>query len=587
MNFFNYLTGIVTTKLKELSNAGTIPSGLDFGHVTVEPPRDADHGDVATNAALVLAKQAKMKPRDIADALAGKLSSLDEIDSIEVAGPGFINMRLGSAFWHQRLAEVLKAGEAYGQSGAGGGEKVNVEYVSANPTGPMHVGHARGAVIGDALAALLEKAGYDVAREYYINDAGAQVDALARSVHLRYREVLGEEIGDIPEGLYPGEYLVPVGKSLAETQGDKWLGAPEDDWLAEFRIFSVDAMMDQIRGDLALLGIEHDVFSSERGLVEAGRVEAALGELEEKGLIYEGVLEPPKGKKPEDWEPRPQTLFRSTDFGDDVDRPVKKSDGSWTYFATDICYHHDKYDRGFATQIDVWGADHGGYIKRMKAAVSALSGGEAELDIKICQLVKILRDGEPVKMSKRAGNFITLRDVVDEVGRDVVRFIMLTRRNDAPLEFDYAVVTEQSRDNPVFYVQYAHARACSVRRNAVADMTAEALGDISGEDLADADLGRLTDPDEIALIKLMARWPHVVETAAAAHEPHRVAFYLADLAAGFHQLWNRGKEDVSLRFIVADDVPLTRARLALITGAATVIASGLAVMGVVPVKEMR
>ena len=587
MNFFNYLNGLVVEQLEALVGAGRLPGGLDFNHVTVEPPRDAAHGDVATNAALVLAKQAKQKPRDIAEALAEGLRTIAEIQEIDVAGPGFINLRLSPSFWQARLVEVLQAGAAYGDSDIGGGEKVNVEYVSTNPTGPLHVGHARGAVVGDALAALLEKAGYDVTREYYINDAGGQIDALARSVHVRYCEALSGEATEMPEGLYPGDYLVPVGRELAARDGDKWRDLPESDWLEAFRRYAVDSMMILIRDDLAQLGIEQEVFSSENALVEAGRVEEALNKLEADGLIYQGTLEPPKGKEPEDWEPREQTLFRASQFGDDVDRPVKKSDGSWTYFASDICYHLDKFERGFNTQIDVWGADHGGYVKRMSAAVKAVSGGAAALDVKLCTMVNLMRAGQPVKMSKRSGSFVTLREVVDEVGRDVVRFIMLTRRNDAPLDFDFAVVTEQSRDNPVFYVQYAHARAHSVRRNAAEAIEAGVLGDLGHQALSRVDLSRLTDADELALIKLMASWPRIVETASAAHEPHRVAFYLNDLASAFHQLWNRGKEDVSMRFILDDDIELTRARLALISGAATVIAGGLAVMGVTPVEEMR
>jgi len=587
MNFFSYLEEIVAKELKELSSNGSLPEGLDFSNVSVKPPRDSSHGDVATNAAMVLAKQAKMKPRDIADTLAARLEAVADIETVEVAGPGFINLRLAASFWHARLAEVLAGGNNYGTSTVGDGEKVNVEYVSANPTGPMHVGHARGAVIGDALASLLAKAGYDVTREYYINDAGSQIDVLAKSLHLRYREALGEDIGKIPEGLYPGDYLIAVGQKLAETQGDKWLEASEADWLTLFQNEAIDAMMEMIRNDLAALGIVFDVFSSERSLVKAGEVDDALGQLEAQGLLYEGVLEPPKGKKPDDWEPRPQTLFKATDFGDDTDRPVKKSDGSWTYFASDISYHRNKFQRGFKTQIDVWGADHGGYVKRMKAAVNAISGGEAALDVKLCNLVKLLRDGEPVKMSKRSGDFVTLREVVDEVGKDVVRFIMLTRRNDAPLDFDFNQVTEQSRDNPVFYVQYAHARTRSVLRNALETLGTDVLGDISYPELAKTDCSDLTDPDEIALIRLMATWPRTVETAAAAHEPHRIAFYLAEVASAFHSLWNKGKEDVSLRFIIEDDIQLTRARLALIGGAASIIAGALAVMGVEALEELR
>jgi arginyl-tRNA synthetase len=558
--------------------AGELPPGLDLGAPTVTPPRDPAHGDVATNAALALARPAGRKPRDIAEPLARRLTRHDEVASAEVAGPGFINLRLAPAFWQGHLAALLAAGPAYGDSQLGGGESVNVEYVSANPTGPLHVGHARGAVFGDALAALLEKAGFRVTREYYINDAGAQVEALARSLHLRYRQALGQEIGDFPAGLYPGEYLIEVGRALAERDGERWLTAPESEWLEPLRDFAGAAMMDMVQDDLAALGISQDVFSSERALVEGGKVDTTLAQLEARDLIYQGVLDPPKGKKPDDWEPRPQTLFRATSFGDDVDRPLAKSDGSWTYFATDMAYHRDKVERGFASLIDVWGADHGGYVKRMKAAVSALSQGRVELDVKLCQMVKLSRGGEPVKMSKRTGSFVTLRDVVDEVGRDVVRFIMLTRRNDAPLEFDFTAVTEQSRDNPVFYVQYAHARACSVLRQAPAAFA---------QPLPQAKLSFLTHEDELALIKLLAGWPQLVESAAAAHEPHRVAFFLHDVAAAFHQLWNRGKGENDLRFIIAEDAALTVARLALVRGVAAVIASGLAIMGVTPVEEMR
>ena len=558
--------------------AGELPPGLDLGAPTVTPPRDPAHGDVATNAALALARPAGRKPRDIAEPLARRLTRHDEVASAEVAGPGFINLRLAPAFWQGHLAALLAAGPAYGDSQLGGGESVNVEYVSANPTGPLHVGHARGAVFGDALAALLEKAGFRVTREYYINDAGAQVEALARSLHLRYRQALGQEIGDFPAGLYPGEYLIEVGRALAERDGERWLTAPESEWLEPLRDFAGAAMMDMVQDDLAALGISQDVFSSERALVEGGKVDSTLAQLEARDLIYQGVLDPPKGKKPDDWEPRPQTLFRATSFGDDVDRPLAKSDGSWTYFATDMAYHRDKVERGFASLVDVWGADHGGYVKRMKAAVSALSQGRVELDVKLCQMVKLSRGGEPVKMSKRTGSFVTLRDVVDEVGRDVVRFIMLTRRNDAPLEFDFTAVTEQSRDNPVFYVQYAHARACSVLRQAPAAFA---------QPLPQAELSFLTHEDELALIKLLAGWPQLVESAAAAHEPHRVAFFLHDVAAAFHQLWNRGKGENDLRFIIAEDAALTVARLALVRGVAAVIASGLAIMGVTPVEEMR
>jgi len=584
MNLFRHFEDRVAEAVAALAAEGALPAGLDTARVSVEPPREATHGDVTTNAAMVLAKPAGMKPRDLAGLLAERLAAGEAVAGAEIAGPGFINLRLDDGFWHARLAEILMTGPAYGDSALGVGEAVNVEYVSANPTGPLHVGHGRGAVVGDALSSLLKKAGYAVKREYYINDAGAQVEALARSVHVRYREALGEDVGDMPEGLYPGIYLVDVGQAIAERDGGKWREEPENVWLEPFRSFATEAMMELIRDDLAAFGVEHGAFSSERALVESGGVDAALAFLEDRDLVYTGVLEPPKGKTPEDWEPRPQTLFRATSFGDDVDRPLKKSDGSWTYFATDIAYHLDKFRRGFATQIDVWGADHGGYVKRMKAAVKAITEGEGDLDVKLCQMVNLLDGGEPVKMSKRAGTFVTLREVVDSVGRDVFRFIMLTRKNDAQLDFDFAKVTEQSRENPVFYVQYAHARCASVLRHAAAEMGAEAIADAA---LASADLGRLTDSAELDLIKCMAGWPRLVETAAEAHEPHRVAFYLQDLAALFHALWNKGKDDARLRFIHADDAPLTLARLALVRGLQVVIASGLAVFGVEPVEELR
>ena len=584
MNFFNVFRDIVINKLEDLARAGQLPAGLDYTRVTVEPPRDPSHGDLATNAAMVLAKAAGSPPRAIAEPLAEALRSADAVESVEVAGPGFINLRLAADFWQARLAEILQAGPAYGESHLGQGQKVNVEYVSTNPTGPLTVGHARGAVIGDALASLLAKAGYEVTREYYINDAGAQVDSLARSAYLRYCEALGRDIGEIPEGLYPGGYLKEVGAALAERHGAALLDKPEEDWLVEVRSFAIDAMMTMIRSDLASLGVEQEVFSSERVLVEAGGVEAVLDTLEAQGLIYTGVLEPPKGKRPDDWEPRPQTLFRATAFGDDVDRPLKKSDGSWTYFAGDMAYHLDKFRRGAEVMIDVWGADHGGHVKRMKAAVSALTEDRSRLEVLLCQLVTLSRGGAPVKMSKRAGTFVTLREVLDEVGKDVVRFIMLTRKNDAPLDFDLEKVLEQSRDNPVFYVHYAHARARSVLRHA-----AEACPDIAQdpEALARGPLHVLTDSDELGLIKSLAGWPRLVESAAEAYEPHRVAFYLYDLASAFHGLWNRGNEDASLRFLLPDQPELTAARLALVQGLAFVIASGLTVFGVEPVEELR
>ncbi|HJU18803.1 MAG TPA: arginine--tRNA ligase [Stellaceae bacterium] len=585
---------LLVAALEELIAAGGLPAGLDLSRVAVEPPRDPSHGDLASNAAMVLARPAKENPmalaRRLAEALAGRELATGAYRgrafAVEAAAPGFLNIRLAPAVWHAQLRAILEAGTAFGDSTIGQGERVNVEFVSANPTGPMHVGHGRGAVVGDALASLLQKAGFRVAREYYINDAGAQVDVLARSVHRRYREALGEAVGSIPEGYYPGEYLVAVGRALARRDGEKWLGRPEAEWLAPIRDFAVAEMMALIRADLAALGIRHDVFTSERELVENGAVADCLAELQRQGLLYEGVLEPPKGKPPpDDWEPRPLTLFRATRFGDDIDRPVKRSDGSLTYFATDIAYHRDKFRRGFNTMIDVWGADHGGHVKRMQAAVRAATGGAAALDVKICQLVNLFDKGEPVRMSKRAGVFVTLREVVDEVGRDVFRFIMLTRKNDQTLDFDFAKVTEQSKDNPVFYVQYAHARAASVMRHAAAQFP-ELAEDKADALLAATPLDRLDDPLELALIRHLASWPRLVEAAAEAHEPHRIAFYLQELAAQFHTLWTKGKDEATLRFILASDPGLTLARLALVRGVALVIASGLAVFGVEPVKEM-
>jgi arginyl-tRNA synthetase len=572
MNVFNHFLDIIQTELHQLTADGFLPHGLALDRVTVEPPRDPSHGDLSTNAAMVLAKAAGQKPRDLAEKLATALAGNADIASTEVAGPGFLNLRLHSAFWQKRIGDILQAKEDYGNSDLGQNIKVNVEYVSANPTGPMHIGHARGAVVGDALARLLSKAGHDVAKEYYVNDAGAQVDVLARSVFLRYREALGEDIGEVPAGLYPGDYLVPVGKALADTHGPS---LKDQD--------AIDAMMDLIRSDLEQLGVAHDLFSSERALVRDGAVDRALETLDQAGLIYTGVLEPPKGKLPDDWEERPQTLFKATEFGDDVDRPVKKSDGSWTYFASDVAYHQDKVNRGFTQLIDVWGADHGGYVKRVAASVKALTGGKAVLDVKLCQLVRLMRDGEQVRMSKRSGDFITLRELVNEVGRDVVRFIMLTRKNDAPLDFDLAKVLEESRDNPVFYLQYAHARAHSVLRHAKDAFGADA---VTADALAGADLSQLTDEDELGLVRTLANWPRIVEQAAIAHEPHRIAFYLADVAAAFHALWNKGREDATLRFIRENAPAQTMARLALITAMAMVVASGLNVMGVQPKESM-
>jgi arginyl-tRNA synthetase len=561
-----------------------------IGRIVVEPPRDPTHGDMATNAAMVLAKDAGKKPRDLAENIAAKLRADDKVASVEVAGPGFINLSLKPNVWGEELLLVLAQGDDYGRSDVGKGEKVNVEYVSANPTGPMHVGHGRGAVFGDALAKLLLFAGYDVTREYYINDAGAQVDALAHSAFLRYREALGEDIGAIPEGLYPGDYLKPVGGELASEYGAKLTTLKESEWLPIVRAKAIDMMMNVIRDDLAALNVHFDVFFSERSLIESNRDEvgATIEGLRKSGEVYEGRLPPPKGGNLEDWEDREQTLFRSTEVGDDVDRPLKKSDGSYTYFAFDIAYHRSKFDRGFLNLIDVWGADHGGYIKRMQAAVNAVSGGKAKLDVKLVQLVRLLRAGEPVKMSKRAGEFVTLREVVDEVGRDAVRFDMLYRKNDAVLDFDLAKVIEHTRENPVFYVQYGHARGMSVFRNAREEMpdlpTAESA---LVTYLRKAELPRLSDTSEVSLLRRIALYPRVVEAAAAAHEPHRIAFYLYELASEFHALWTRGKDLPHLRFIIQNDRETTKARLALVKGIVTVLASGLALLGVSAPEEMR
>ncbi|WP_375550253.1 arginine--tRNA ligase [Rhodophyticola porphyridii] len=581
MHLFTDIRALVLQSLDALVAEQVLPGGLEMRNVTVEPPRDAAHGDMATNAAMVLAKPAGMKPRDIAEALAGKLAADDRIDSADVAGPGFINLRLSAETWRGVIRGILAAGAGYGRSDVGAGRKVNVEYVSANPTGPLHVGHTRGAVFGDALASLLDFTGHAVTREYYINDGGGQVDVLARSVYLRYLEAHGQKVA-FEDGTYPGDYLIEVGQALKDKVGDAFLGKGEQFWLAEVRDFATDAMLKMIRADLAQLGVEMDLFYSEKSLYGSGRIEEAIAELRRKGLIYEGTLEPPKGKTPEDWEPRVQTLFKSTEFGDDVDRPVMKSDGSWTYFAPDIAYHFDKVSRGFDELIDVFGADHGGYVKRMKAAVAALSDSKVPLDIKLMQLVKLRRGEEELKMSKRAGTFVTLRDVVDLVGPDVTRFVMLTRKNDAPLDFDVEKVTEQSKENPVWYVQYAHARIASVLRKA-------AEAGISADDavLAEADLSPISDPAELALAAKLAEWPRLVEIAAQTHEPHRVAFYLYDLASEFHALWNKGNADPSLRFLQEDDETATLAKSALIRAVAVVISGGLGILGVTPLNEMR
>ena len=581
MNLFAEIRSLVIDSLQQMQAQGDLPDGLSFDAVTVEPPRDAAHGDMATNAAMVLAKPSSCKPRDIAQRLATLLSADPRLASVEVAGPGFLNLRLASTLWADVLRAILADPAGYGRATVGAGIKVNVEYVSANPTGPLHVGHTRGAVFGDALASMLDFAGYDVTREYYINDGGAQVDVLARSVYLRYLEAHGQEVA-FEDGTYPGDYLIAVGQALKEKVGDSYLGKGEQFWLEDVREFSTLAMMELIREDLLALGVKMDVFYSEKSLYGTGLIEAAIEDLKSKGLIYQGVLEPPKGKKPEDWEPREQTLFRSTDHGDDVDRPVQKSDGSWTYFAPDIAYHYDKVQRGFDQLIDVFGADHGGYVKRMKAAVSALSYDKTSLDIKLTQLVKLFKNGEPFKMSKRAGTFVTLRDLVDQVGADATRFVMLTRKNDAPLDFDFDKVMEQTKENPVFYVQYAHARICSVMRKAQ-------LAGVAVEDavLQAADLAGLTDAAELTLAAKLAEFPRLIEIAARSNEPHRIAFYLYDLASEFHALWNKGNEQPELRFLQEGNLATSQAKIALIRSTAVVISNGLGILGVQPAQEMR
>jgi arginyl-tRNA synthetase len=570
---FARFAGHVDEALDALASAGTLPASLDRRNVTVEPPRDPSHGDLSTNAAMVLAKPAATNPRALAEALAGELRKLDDVTAVEVAGPGFINLRLSEDAWRAELGRIASAGSDYGRSALGAGKTVNVEYVSANPTGPMHMGHCRGAVVGDALASLLEFAGHQVTREYYVNDAGGQVDTLARSVHLRYREALGESIGAIPEGLYPGDYLVPVGKQLAAEHGDRFVGAPEADWLVAFRETAVAAMLVMIKDDLGLLGIHHDVFASE-AVVQAEKLpEAAEAFLRERGLVYDGTLEAPKGEVDPDWEPVELPLFRSTQFGDDQDRPIKKSDGKWTYFGADMAYHFQKAQKADAL-IDIWGADHAGTVKRIKAAVTALTEGTKPFDVKLVQMVRLLDGGEPVKMSKRSGNFVTLADVVERVGKDVVRFTMLTRKADAQMDFDFAKVVEASKDNPVFYVQYAHARIASLGRK-VAD------AGITGE--ADA---ALLDAEDLELVKLAAQFPRIVESAALAREPHRIAFYLYDLAAAFHAYWNVGNDRPDRRILIVNNEKLTLSRLSLAQLIGQVIANGLSIMGVTPVQEM-
>ena len=592
MNIFAVLKTRIDAVIGELMAEGTLPPGLDLSKVSAEPPREVSHGDVATNAAMVLAKPTGKAPKDLAVLLVERLKKVPEVTEASVAGPGFINLKLADEIWRSALRDVLTIGIAYGDGQAGQGEKINVEYVSANPTGPMHVGHARGAVFGDVLARLLAKAGFAVTKEYYINDAGGQVDHVARALRARYLQTLGKLTEEDVQGMlarkeimYGGDYLIPVAEALVARDGDKWAAVTDDAvWIPVLRDFTVAYMMKAVKEDLTALGVQHDIFTSEKALVDAGKVDGALAFLEKAGLTYTGVLEPPKGKIPDDWEPRPQLLFKATEFGDEVDRPLKKSDGSWTYFAGDIAYHKDKVDRGFFNLVNVWGADHGGYVKRVQAALKALTGGKGQLDVKLCQMVKVMNNGEPVKMSKRAGTFVTMRDLIDEVGKDVVRFIMLTRKNDAPLDFDYAKVREKSRENPVFYVQYAHARGRSVFRHA-AEMFPGA--DLTDAGLAKADLALLTDSDEIGVLRTLANWPRTIEGAAVVHEPHRLAFYMYDLAAQFHGLWNKGNDAAELRFLQAEDQKVSLARLALVRGVGLVIASGLAVFGVEPVEEMR
>lgn len=608
MNLFSEIKADLVKSAQALIAEGVLPEDADLSRATVEPPRDASHGDMATNAAMVLSKPAKMKPRDLAEKLVEKLTAFDRIERAEIAGPGFINLRLTETAWHDVLRSVLDLGTAFGDSTMGAGQKVNVEYVSANPTGPLHIGHARGAVVGDALSGLLLKAGFDVCKEYWVNDAGSQIDSLGWAVYWRYLEKLDPARYAITdeeaikafmtaqgapdrELEYRGAYLIPVadaliadkGDSLAQKDGDSYIGLPTEDWLPPIRLYAVEKMLDLIREDLAELGIDQDVFTSERGIIQ-DHVDRIVAWLKERDMIYRGILEPPKGQKPDDWEPREQTLFRATQFGDDVDRPLQKSNGDWTYFASDIAYHWNKYDRGYARQINIWGADHGGYVKRMQAAVKAASEGNADLTVKLCQMVRLMDKGEPMKMSKRAGNFVTLRDLVDAVGKDVVRFYLLTRKPDAPLDFDLTAVKEQSRDNMVFYVHYAHARSHSVYRMAGEQMPSL---DVSDAALAGADLSRLTEDAEQTVLRLLSEWPRVVEAAADAEEPHRIAYYLYDLASAFHSWWTRGKEDTALRFIHADDEAVTLARLALVKAVRIVIASGLSVFGVDPVDELN
>ncbi len=582
MDLFDTLLSAVQAALRRLIDAGRLPAELPLDRITVEPPRERSHGDAATNAALVLAKPARARPLAIAEMLAGELGGEAMLATVEAVPPGFVNMRFTTEFVQAQVGVILEAGDDYGRSTVGQGRAVNVEFCSANPTGPLHVGHGRGTVFGDALAALLSHAGFAVVREYYINDGGAQIEVLARSIHHRYREALGDEPGPVPQGLYPLEELVPVARAIAERDGTHWRNRLEQEWLDPFGREGVSWMMRRIEADLAALGVIFDVFTSERALVEAGRIDLALARLDELGLLYTGTLPPPKGKPVDDWEPVPQLLFRSTAYGDDVDRPLKRSTGAWTYFAADLAYHLDKFERGFPLMIDVWGADHGGYVKRLQAAVEALSQGAGRLEVRLCQLVNLLDGGQPLKMSKRAGRIVNLRDVIDEVGKDAFRFIMLTRKNDAALDFDLARVVEQSKDNPVFYVQYAHARICSVLRNARVD------GQDAGPATPDgALLALLVEPAELTLIRTAALFPRVVVNAALQHEPHRIAFFLHELASDFHALWTRGNEEAGLRFLRADEPALSQARLVMLRAVRQVLANGLRIMGVTPVAEMH
>lgn len=584
MNVFAEYRGVVVAAVQALQQQGALPAEIKTDAITLEPPRDATHGDMATNAAMVLAGQAKQKPRDIAEKLAEYLRAADGITEIDIAGPGFINIRLQPEVWRKQIAVMLREGNSYGNSTMGAGKRVNVEYVSANPTGPLHIGHARGAVYGDALATLLLKAGYNVTKEYYINDAGAQITMLARSAHLRYREACGEAIGEIPEGLYPGEYLKSAGEAIKHVHGDKLLHVPEATWLPEVSKISIESMMALIRADLADIGIFHDVFTSEKALHEGKKIEAAIEILRAKGHVYMGVLEPPKGETPEDWEAKEQLLFRSSAFGDDMDRTIAKSDGAYTYFAGDLALTCDKISRGFDYLIYMFGADHGGYVKRMEASAAALSNNAVHVDIKLCQLVHLFKNGEPVRMSKRAGNFVTVRDVLDEVGKDILRFVMLMRKTNQDMEFDLDKVKEQSKDNPVFYVQYAHARAKSLLRMA-REQVPEAVA--ASEAPTEEHLALLTHPEELALIRLLASYPRVIEQAASAHEPHRIIYYVQEVAAQFHGLWNIGHGDSAIRFVQADKPLLTTARLSLARAMASVVASGLNLCGVTPVEELR